>query len=69
MQHDSEAKSRFQLNDDNISSFIVELVDYLERTPATFSDNGSITDEGFDHLYEFIHQRLEPFSNGYINFN
>lgn len=66
--HESEAKSRFQLTDDGISTFIGELIDYLERHPLTFDKDG-ITGEGYDHLSSFIYQRLEDYSNGYVNFN
>jgi len=57
-----------QLTDDGIQTFVVELVDYLERHPCTF-ENCQVTDEGYDHLKEFIFQRLEDYSNGYMNFN
>lgn len=59
-----------QLNDDHIQSFLVRLVDYLERHPATFSEEGwRVSDEGYDHLREFVFNQLEPYSNGYMNMN
>jgi Protein of unknown function (DUF1778) len=57
-----------QLTDDDIDSFIVRLVEYLERHPATF-DKGDVSEEGYDRLSEFIRQQLEPFSNGHRNYN
>lgn len=57
-----------QLTDDGIYTFLSELVDYLERHPATF-EKGVVTDEGYDHLREFVYQRLEGYSNGYMNYN
>lgn len=57
-----------QLTDDAIDGFIVDLVNYLERHPCTIED-GVVTDEGFEHLSEFVFQRLEGFSNGYRNYN
>jgi hypothetical protein len=58
-----------QLTDDGIDTFIYELVTYLDTHPLTFDQHGEITDEGYDHLKEFVFQRLEGYSNGYINFN
>jgi hypothetical protein len=62
-------KSSKQLTDDGISSFVFELVEYLERTPCTFGSDLVVTNEGYDHLREFILQALEPYSNGYVNYN
>lgn len=57
-----------QLTDDGIQKFVGELVDYLDLHPATF-EGGEVTDEGYDHLKEFIYRRLEGYSNGYMNCN
>jgi hypothetical protein len=57
-----------KLTDDSIQSFVVELVDYLDRHPLTVIE-GEVSDEGYDHLSEFIFRRLEPYSNGYVNHN
>jgi hypothetical protein len=58
-----------QLTDDSIDGFISDIVDYLERTPLTFNEKGEVTDEGYDHLNEFIYNCLSRYSNGYKNFN
>lgn len=55
-----------QLTDDAIDKFVLELSDFLELNPLVVED---IENEGYDLLYEFVHQRLERFSNGYKNYN
>lgn len=63
-------KSAHQLTDDAIGTFVGELVSYLERHPATFENFGwMVSDEGYDNLREFCLRALEPFSNGYVNYN
>lgn len=58
-----------QLTDDGIQKFVSDLVEYLERTPLTFDEKGEVTDEGYDHLKDFIYNELEDYSNGYVNYN
>jgi hypothetical protein len=40
---------------EDVSSFILELHDFIERHPLT------TTEEGFDYLADFVEQRFEKF--------
>jgi hypothetical protein len=57
-----------QLTDDEIMFFSVDLSDWLEKNMDIFNAD-EITDEGYERLRGFVDQALQPFSNGYINFN
>jgi hypothetical protein len=53
---------------EDVSSFILELHDYIVRNPLTY------TEEGFDHLAEFVEQRFEKiwpllYDGEYRNYN
>lgn len=54
------------LTDDGIDTLIVEIVDYLDRHPLVCSP---IEGDAYDHFTDFLRQRLEPYSNGYRNYN
>lgn len=58
-----------QLTDDGIDDILQDIVDYFERTPLTFFENCEMTDEGYDHFAFFFRGLLEPYSNGYRNYN
>lgn len=55
-----------QLTDDAVDSLIVEIVDYLDRHPLVCSP---IEGDAYDHFTTFLQQSLEPYSNGYRNYN
>ena len=56
------------LTDDGISSFITELIMYLDDHAPGFVE-WSNDDENFDKLNEEIYNLLGPYSNGYVNYN
>lgn len=55
-----------KISPEDIDSFCLEVHDYIERHPLT------VTEEGFDNLHEFIHQRFEKYFSpliGDYNYN
>lgn len=56
-------RNTLTLNDDKITDIAFQLHEYIIRTPLVF------TDEGYDHLKEFVFSLLENYSNGYMNHN
>lgn len=57
-----------QMTDDDINNFVSQLVEFLDTNPL-LNQSGLVTEEGYDHLRDFVYSRLEGFSNGYINHN
>ena len=55
------------LTDDGIDSIISDLHDYIIRHPLMVEPNH--IDEGYDHFQEYVWNLLEPYSNGYRNYN
>lgn len=55
-----------QLTDDGIQTILNNLVKFLEYNPVVMK---TLDGEGYDWLSEFIYQELEPYSNGYVNYN
>ena len=52
-----------QLYEEDISDLVRRIHDWLQVTPLAH------TEEGYDWLSELVHDKLEPFSNGYRNYN
>lgn len=52
-----------KLYEEDISKLVLDIHEWLQRTPL------ASTEEGFDWLNELVHDHLEPFSNGYRNYN
>jgi hypothetical protein len=57
-----------QLNDDHILEFVYDLHNFLENWPLV-NDPVYRDNEGYDHLKDFVFNKLEKFSNGYMNYN
>lgn len=57
-----------QLTDDAINSFVLDLSNFLQYNPLV-TDPEFAENEGYEHLREFVYNKLERFSNGYMNYN
>lgn len=60
---DSTDRSPRQLTDDNIDDIVYEIHEWFIRHPL------GTTEEGYDWFRDFAGNLLEPFSNGYRNYN
>lgn len=56
------------LTDDKISSIIIKLVYFLDKTVPGFYE-WSNDDKNYDSISDFISDLLSPYSDGYINYN
>ena len=54
------------LTDDGIDNVLSNLAEFIEEQ---FKLNLDADDEGFEALREKLHELLEPYSNGYRNYN
>jgi len=52
-----------KLYEEDINALCLAIHDWLQYTPL------AATEEGYDWLSELVHDHLEPFSQGFRNYN